>query len=259
MQFRIEEHKRDLGETPIENLFLNQYLALAKGDHLKVYLLAYKNAKSISSNKSLTNEDIAKELNLSLEEVLLAWDYWMQEGIVKRDLDIEKNQEVYTFLSMRELYLGIAEPYEYKPEEKEFVPLNSNEIAMMYTGIEEILGIELTPNEYERILDHMNDMGQEPQLIVKGFEYCAASKGKKNLNYVLGVLRNWHLDGIDTLKDFEEAQSKQEKRRQNLRRKRSYYKPGDKVKKVDSKNKDDQNLTDLFQKKFLQGLNGEEE
>lgn len=259
MRFTVEQQKMDLGETSIENIFLNQYLQLAKGEHIKVYLFAYKNAKSVYGQKDLSDEEIAQELGLSEEEVKLAWNYWMEEGIVKRELDIKSGEDIYTFLSMRELYLGFAEPYEYVSESEKFVPQNSNEIKEMYEGIEEVLGIELQPNEYERILEHMTDFGQTPELIVKGFQYSAEKRGKKNLNYVLGVLRNWHLDEINTLEDFDKAQEELQKRRQNIKRKRKYYKPGEmKSGPMVTKDREETpNLSDLFQEKFLNDLHGD--
>ncbi|MDO5649180.1 MAG: DnaD domain protein [Gallicola sp.] len=254
MRFTVEQHKMDLGETSIENIFLNQYLQLADGDHLKVYLFAYQNAKNIYGQKNLSNEQIAEALNLKVENVKAAWNYWMSEGIVKKEREISTGEEVYAFLSMRELYLGIIEPYEHTADQGKYIPQNSNEIREMYEEIEKVLGLDLTPNEYERILDHMNDLGQTPDLIVKGFQYCAEHRGKKNLNYVLGVLRNWHLDGINTISELNASLEKAEKRKQNLRKKRRYYKPRDQVEKKEEGGKKDSDLRNLFQKKFIEGM-----
>ena len=60
MRFTVEPQKMDLGETSVENIFLNHYLQLADGNHLKVYLFAYKNAKSIYGQKDLSDEEIDK-------------------------------------------------------------------------------------------------------------------------------------------------------------------------------------------------------
>lgn len=261
MRFTVEPQKMDLGETSVENIFLNHYLQLADGNHLKVYLFAYKNAKSIYGQKDLSDEEIAESLNLTIDDVKSAWHYWMNEGILKREKDISTGLDVYTFLSMRELYLGIIEPYEYNPGQGKYIPQNSNEIREMYEGIEKVLGLELTPNEYERILEHMNDLGQTPELIVRGFQFCAEHRGKKNLNYVLGVLRNWHLDGINTLSELNASLEKAEKRRQNLRKKRKYYKPGENVKNIADKGNSDKNESDLrnlFQKKFIEEMSDKE-
>ena len=38
MKFSIDDFKLDLGETPIENLFLDLMLPIADGDAIKVYL-----------------------------------------------------------------------------------------------------------------------------------------------------------------------------------------------------------------------------
>ncbi|NMB14998.1 MAG: DnaD domain protein, partial [Gallicola sp.] len=143
-------------------------------------------------------------------------------------------------------------------DQGKYIPQNSNEIREMYEGIEKVLGLELTPNEYERILEHMNDLGQTPELIVKGFQYCAEHRGKKNLNYVLGVLRNWHLDGINSLAELNNSLEKAKKRKQNLRKKRKYYKPGQPVQGVEeASGKKTGDLRNLFQKKFIEGMSDE--
>ena len=255
MRFKIEQEKQDLGETSIENIFLNQYLQLAEGNYLKVYLFAYQNAKNIHGQKNVSDEEIAEALNIPLEDVKAAWNYWMSEGIVKKEREISTGEETYAFLSMRELYLGITEPYEHKADQGKYIPQNSNEIREMYEGIEKVLGLELTPNEYERILEHMNDLGQTPELIVRGFQYCAEHRGKKNLNYVLGVLRNWHLDGINSLAELNNSLEKAKKRKQNLRKKRKYYKPGQPVQGVEeASGKKTGDLRNLFQKKFIEEM-----
>ena len=84
MRFKIEQEKQDLGETSIENIFLNQYLQLAEGNYLKVYLFAYQNAKNIHGQKNVSDEEIAEALNIPLEDVKAAWNYWMSEGIMKK-------------------------------------------------------------------------------------------------------------------------------------------------------------------------------
>jgi hypothetical protein len=42
MKFLLEDWKIDLGETPVENMFLNSYMPMAPGDAVKAYLFAYK-------------------------------------------------------------------------------------------------------------------------------------------------------------------------------------------------------------------------
>ena len=43
--FLLENNKYDLGETSIENIFINDFMPGANGEFVKVYLLGYKFAK----------------------------------------------------------------------------------------------------------------------------------------------------------------------------------------------------------------------
>ena len=73
MKYSVEKFKIDLGETPIENIFLNQYLQVATGNQLKVYLYCYKLAKDTSANVDISDEEIAKALDLTESEVSECW------------------------------------------------------------------------------------------------------------------------------------------------------------------------------------------
>ena len=127
MKYSVEKFKIDLGETPIENIFLNQYLQVATGNQLKVYLYCYKLAKDTSANVDISDEEIAKALDLTESEVSECWNYWLDEGIIKRYTDAETQTNHTVFLSLRQLYLGITNP---EPDEsqKTYIPQNSIKI-----------------------------------------------------------------------------------------------------------------------------------
>src|SRR5699024_3232157 len=88
--------------------------------------------------------------------------------------------------------------------------------------------------ELEKILNHIEDLGQEPEIIVEGFKFSDRKYGKRNLNYVLGILRNWHLDGIDTMEDLKKARERKNTKAKKIKLKRSYYRPKNNIKKIKS-------------------------
>ncbi|HHX49699.1 MAG TPA: DnaD domain protein [Clostridiales bacterium] len=67
------------GTTQVENKFLEQYLPLANPLHSQVYLYGLYNA---SNNIPKSFDDIAKDLNLTEEEVLASFKFWENEGLV---------------------------------------------------------------------------------------------------------------------------------------------------------------------------------
>lgn len=82
MTFRREKIKDYfLLDTSVENLFINEYMAAAPGDFVKVYLFAQMYA---DLGQEITNEEIAKYLSMEHEDVLRAWTYWEKMGVIRK-------------------------------------------------------------------------------------------------------------------------------------------------------------------------------
>lgn len=106
--FRIKEPNLDFGHTAIENIFINDFMPMANGVQLKVYLTGYKFAKEQNKTLEVTNTTIAKHLNIPLSDVLSAWDFWENKNVIVKhpksdavdvtDFDVE-------FLSLIQLYI----------------------------------------------------------------------------------------------------------------------------------------------------------
>lgn len=113
MNFILQELQIDLGDTPIENIFITDYMPLADGTYVKVYLLGYKFAKDIQNN--FNNETIAKDLKIPLIDVLNAWDYWEKEGIVKRHFEEDEYNYIVEFVNLKQLYIDNVYKYIKEP------------------------------------------------------------------------------------------------------------------------------------------------
>ncbi len=66
--------------TPVENIFILEYMANVPGDYIKVYLLGL--TMCYHSNEDYSISQMAKELSLSSDEVKEAYTYWAQIGLV---------------------------------------------------------------------------------------------------------------------------------------------------------------------------------
>ncbi len=84
MSFVLETTDMALGDTPIENIFINDYMPMANGTYVKVYLLGYKYANDRDSNIEVNNSTISKHLDIPLEDVLRSWDFWEEKGIIEK-------------------------------------------------------------------------------------------------------------------------------------------------------------------------------
>ncbi len=208
----------DLGETSIENIFIDVYMPMANGTYVKVYLLAYKYALDADKNTEVNNATIAKQLNIPLEDVLAAWDFWESKQIIKKHSPQNEEDPNYTveFVSLKQLFIDnnyrpqllqrAKEPdLEHSLTTKDLVEANQIPlIKEMFLDINKIINRPLVPNEKRVILEWFNNYNVDPALIVKAFSYCKHKKNIKNVNYVGGVIRNWYDQGISTLDQLQE-------------------------------------------------------
>lgn len=84
-----------LGVTPVENLFIQEYLPRASGDYVRVYL--YGLMQCYHSNEDMTLEKTAHILDLSEDVVRDAFQYWERQGLVRR---ISDKPVVYQYLNL---------------------------------------------------------------------------------------------------------------------------------------------------------------
>lgn len=218
----------DLGDTPIENIFIDVYMPMANGTFVQVYLLGYKYACDREFNKNINNKTIANNLNIPLSDVLSAWDFWESKKIIKKIPLSEDDPWDYTveFLNLKQLYIDNnykslqtirEEDTEVNPtysvSTKDLVEANKvPEIRQMFTEINKIINRSLVPNEKLQILEWFHNYNIDPPLVIKAYSYCRHKKNIKNVNYVAGVIRNWYDLNISTVEQLQEYLSSQGER-----------------------------------------------
>ena len=73
------QHQEDPNE--VENMFINEYMPMAPGEYVKVYLFALMYA---DIGEEMSNRMIAKQLDIQEEDVLKAWNYWEHLGLISK-------------------------------------------------------------------------------------------------------------------------------------------------------------------------------
>lgn len=227
MGFIIETTDIDLGDTPIENIFINDFMPMADGTYVKVYLLGYKYAKDRDNNIVVNNDTIAKHLSIPLSDVLRAWDFWESKGIVKKHRTEEGGEYDYSveFLNLKQLFIknnySPIKSSNDKSESKSLYScsvedlLEANRIPTiqdMFNSIDYIVRRPLSPNEKMKVLEWIYNYNMNPDIVVKAYFYAVEKKGKKNVNYVEGIIRNWYdmnITNVDALEEY--LKSKDEK------------------------------------------------
>lgn len=211
MGFKKQADLIDFGTTAIENIFINDFMPMANGTFVKVYLTGFKCAGEPESGLIWKNATIAKHLDLTLEDVLSAWDFWEKKGIVKKhahsdllgDYDIE-------FLSLRQLYIDNnfsqrqAESST-KPTMADVIDSTRNpELQEMFYQIDQLMRRQLQAKERQEILSWIYDFNRSPEMVIKAFYFSVEEKGVKNINYVRSVLTNWYDQALNTPESVDE-------------------------------------------------------
>lgn len=224
MNFILQEMKIDLGDTPIENIFITDYMPTADGTYVKVYLLGYKYAKD-KQNK-FNNETIAKNLKIPLSDVLGAWTYWENEGVIikhKNNDEYDEYNYLVEFINLKQLYIDKVYKYITKSSEgeksdknnyvqpDELISSSRNEENMkMMEEIEKMIGMPLKIREKQKIISWINQYKMKPEIMTQAFSYCINNKKVKNFKYIESVVAAWCDEGvcdIDTMMSYLEKRN----------------------------------------------------
>lgn len=201
MAFKKQKPTLDLETTAIENIFLTEVLPMAEGNALKVYLLGYRYACDPEAHARFGHEALARHLGLSIQEVLDAWQFWADRGLIKKTDISENDPQVFSveFISLRQLYVeNNFKPRHEAPQrpkapstERLTESLREPVLKKMFKDIEALMGRPLEPNDCLEILGWIDALPIEPQGIVKAFEFVVREKNIRNIKYTGTVVRSW--------------------------------------------------------------------
>lgn len=215
MSFFNETTDMDLGFTPVDNIFINDYMPMANGTYVKVYLLGFKYASDKDYKIELTNKSIAKHLDIPLEDVLNAWDFWEEKGIIKKEKTEDVNYKVL-FLNLKQLFIknnlmnlkkDLPKTNQVsKPSPQDLIEANQIPIInKMFNNIDYMMRRQTTPLEKQQVLGWIQSYNMNPDVIEKAFSYGVEKKGKRSINYVDGIIKNWYdmgLTNIDAVMEY---------------------------------------------------------
>ncbi|WP_326911161.1 DnaD domain-containing protein [Sedimentibacter sp. MB31-C6] len=214
MSFFLQEMQIDLGDTPIENIFITDYMPFADGTYVKVYLLGYKYAKD--KQQKFNNETIAKNLKIPLADVLNAWDHWEKEGIVIRHQSDDDYNYLVEFVNLKQLYVDNVYKHISKINQEKGIYVDNDKLISSSRGaenkkmmqeIEEMFGRPLKIKEKQKIVSWLNNYKMKPEIMSQAFSYCINNKKVKRFNYIESVVSGWHDAGvcdIDTMAEYLE-------------------------------------------------------
>lgn len=182
-----------LYDTRIENMFINEFMVSAPGNFVKVYLVALM---YVDMHKDVTIAEIAKTLNIEINEVERAFEYWRECGLVRG------SGENIEFISMKEKMYGRKITKNTEEMGRDSHILDNEELKSMYENVEKTLNRPITPKEMNEMAMWIEDYNAKSEVIAFAFSYCT-KRGKPALNYIRKVVIGWTSRGFTTVLDVE--------------------------------------------------------
>ena len=183
--------------TPIENVFLLEYLPTAPEGFLRVYL--YARMLSLHPELGEGLEDVARALNMDQDAVLNAMAYWERQGLARR---LSDRPPAYAMLPMR-FTAEAADPME--GDYYEYRDFNAS--------LQSLFGPDclLHPKQYEMANDWLNLLGFSQDAVLKMVEArLKKSRAKKPdpdrvFRQLDKIAQQWAERGVRTGEDVERA------------------------------------------------------
>ncbi len=216
--FFKEVNEIDLGQTTIDNIFIDIFMPMANGLYVQVYLLGYRYACDETSNPKFNNNSIAKNLNVPLSDVLAAWDFWEDKNLIKKHKNDGLDDFSFSieFLDLKKIYIDniLNANNSVKSDVNAIVTINDNpEIRKMFNSINQVIGRHLQSNEKITIMDMIDKYNMTTDMIVCAYEHVKEQTGvAKPVSYVEGIIRNWYDANLYTVEDVKNSFTQRSKR-----------------------------------------------
>lgn len=180
--------------TPIENMFLMEYLPTAPEEFLRVYLYA----RMLCLHPELGGDlkDMAKALHMEEETVYNAFAYWEHQGLVVR---LSDNPPTYEIQRLRNGQANLISPMD--RDYYEYREFNAN-LQAKFGGAK-----MLDSKEYRKANDWLNVYGFHQDAALRMVDYIISQHPNKTVatifKYAQKQALEWADQGIKTLEDVE--------------------------------------------------------
>lgn len=169
--------------TVLENEFIDNYMAKANGEYVKVYLLLLRHLTEPSG--TLTVSRIADLLEITEKDVVRALNYWKKQGLLEYESAPESGPASSSLPS------DVPDIRQYRSR-KEFKEL-------LFVA-EQYLGKTLSATDIEAITYFYETLHMSADLIEYLIEYCVEN-GHKSIHYIQKVALSWHEQEFHTVEE----------------------------------------------------------
>ena len=204
--------------TVLENEFIDQYMAKANGEYVKVYLLILRHMNRVTGLLSVS--EMADLLECTEKDIHRALRYWQAQGLLDygevsgREPETEaanaeaesesvlpSARKTASQPEIKERH-GAASPEETVERPKNIQPYRSRRdqeaLKELLFVAEQYLGKTLSVTDVETITYFFDTLHMSSDLVDYLIEYCVEN-GHKSMHYIQKVALAWHEQGIQTV------------------------------------------------------------
>ena len=177
--------------TPVENLFVQEYMLRAPGNYVKAYLYGLLQCYHPAEGMSLTR--MARDMGMEEDEVFQAFQYWERMGLVRRVADQPPS---YAYKNLKHNLLmssGEAETlYQYKDFNRSLHNLFDKKR-------------KLYEQDYQRVYDWIEVLGLPEAVALMLIRHCVDLYGLRfSFEKADALAREWAEHGVRTIEEAEE-------------------------------------------------------
>ena len=212
-------------ETPVSNIFLDEYMPEANGAYVKIYLYLLLCIKSGADALSVSS--IADRFEHTENDVHRALAYWEKLNLLRLEHNEKKELSGICLLEPRHKSparltdtlapsgsISPAQPLKEAspPAKTAYSPRRlarfqeQEDIRQLLFISEQYIGRPLNPSEISTILYFYDGLSFSVELIEYLIEYCV-TRGHKNLRYMESVALAWHKAGYQTVEQAKKESS----------------------------------------------------
>jgi DnaD/phage-associated family protein len=196
---------------------------------VKVYLFALMYAEL---GLIMNNEDVAKHLSMQIEDVLKAWSYWEEFGVIRKHYEDPKNRLRYEveFLSLKAMIYGGRKGIKATGGRRADKLarcvkdlLADDALREVCREAEGIVGAPLSPEDLQAVASWLAELGATAPVVLFAFRHAAARKSgatapRRGTNYVGKIVRSWTEKGFRTVEEVRAYLEENDSRHYRYRR-----------------------------------------
>ena len=205
MEIRLQEGSR-VEITCVPNSFIDEYLAEASGEYVRVYLYLLRHLR-----ENVKVHSIADALNLTDHDIKRAIFYWEKRGIFPEGTTEEVEQEIRSEEAARlseedfdrKQAKHFTKPSFYDEAVQEGTTFSEEEFEGVLYVAKHLLPGGVTRSHIQKFEYMMGNLKMDAELVEFLLDYCASIE-KTAPRYMESVALNWHEQGIKTVKEARE-------------------------------------------------------